>query len=192
MRIGTETIHRWIYAVAQVGEASYRHLRRARRRRRRQTRYDRGRRMFPGCIDISRRPQVVANRFRFGDWEADLVCASKGKAVLVSCNERKSRFLVLARVENKTANASDEAFVPRLCEIPPGLRKTLTLDNGSEMARFKELERTTGCARTLAGRIRPGSVGRTKTRVAFCGSIFQGESASTRSRKRWLWKRQNS
>ena len=75
--------------------------------------------MFPGRVDISRRPQVVADRFRFGDWEGDLVCASRGKAALVSCNERKSRFLLLAKVENKTAAAFNEALVPRLCEIRP-------------------------------------------------------------------------
>ena len=144
MRISAETIYRWIYAAAQFGDTSYLHLRRARRHRRRQTRYGQSRRMFLGRVDISRRPQVVADRFRFGDWEGDLVCASRGKAALVSCNERKSRFLVLAKVESKTAAAFNEALVPRLCEIPPGLRKTLTLDNGSEMARFKELERATG------------------------------------------------
>ena len=144
MRISAETIYRWIYAAAQFGDTSYLHLRRARRHRRRQTRYGQSRRMFLGRVDISQRPQVVADRFRFGDWEGDLVCASRGKAALVSCNERKSRFLVLAKVESKTAAAFNEALVPRLCEIPPGLRKTLTLDNGSEMARFKELERATG------------------------------------------------
>ncbi len=76
--------------------------------------------------------------------EADFVCASKGKVALISCNQRKSRFLVLTKVESKTAAASGWALVPRLCEIAPGLRKTLTLDNGSEMAQFKEMERATG------------------------------------------------
>ncbi len=112
MRIGAESIYRWIYAAAQVGDTSYRHLRRAHRHCRRQTRYGRSRRMFPGRIDTSRHPQVVAGRSRFGDWEADLVCASRGKATPVSCNEGKSRFLVLARVENKTTAASHEALVP--------------------------------------------------------------------------------
>ena len=144
MRISAQTIYRWIYAAAQFGDTSYLHLRRARRHRRRQTRHGQSRRMFPGRVDISQRPQVVADRCRFGDWEGDLVCASRGKAALVSCNERKSRFLVLAKVESKTAAAFNEALVPRLCKIPSSLRKTLTLDNGSEMARFKELERATG------------------------------------------------
>ena len=50
--------------------------------------------------------------------------------------------MVLTRLENKTAAASGEALVPRLCELPPELRQTLTLDNGSEMAGFRELEWT--------------------------------------------------
>ncbi len=129
MRISAETIYRWIYTAAQIGDTSCLHLRCARRRRRRQTRYGQSRPVFPGRVDISQRPQVVADRFRFGDWEGDLVCASRGKAALVSCNERKSRFLVLAKVESKTAAASGAALVPRLCDIPPGLRKTLMLDS---------------------------------------------------------------
>ena len=144
MRISTETIYRWIYAAAQVGDTSYRHLRRAHRRRRRQTRYGRGRRIFPGRIDIAQRPQAVADRSRFGDWEADLVCASKGKAALVTCNERKSRFLLLGKVENKKANSFNKALIPPLLDMPPELRQTLTLDNGAETAQFKELESLTG------------------------------------------------
>lgn len=144
MRVSAETIYRWIYAAAQFGDTSYRHLRRAHRRRKRQSRYGRGRRMFPGRVDISKRPQLVAGRVRFGDWEADLVCASRGKAALLSCNERKSRFLVLARVEDKTAASFNAALLPRLCELPQSLRQTLTLDNGSEMAGFRELEEATG------------------------------------------------
>ena len=80
MRISTETIYRWVYAAAQFGDTSYRHLRRAHKGRRRQARYGQGRRLFPGRIDISCRPGIVELGTRFGDWEADLVCASKGKA----------------------------------------------------------------------------------------------------------------
>ena len=80
----------------------------------------------------------------FGDWRADLVCAAEGQAALLSCKEDKSRFLLPTKAQNKTAIALGEALVPRLCEMPPGLRQTLTLDNGSEMAQFKKLERATG------------------------------------------------
>ena len=80
MRISTETIYRGVHAAAQFGDTSYRHLRRAHKGRRRQARYAQGRRLFPGRIDISYRPGIVELGTRFGDWEADLVCASKGKA----------------------------------------------------------------------------------------------------------------
>ena len=144
MRVSVETIYRWIYAAAEMGDISYRHLRRARRRRRPQSRYGQGRRVLPGRIDIGERPEIVAKRARVGDWEADLVFASKGKAALVSCNERKSRFLLLAKVEDKTAASFNGALIGRLLDIPFVLRQTLTLDNGSETARFKELEAATG------------------------------------------------
>ena len=71
-------------------------------------------RLFPGRIDIARRPQPVADRYSFGVWEADLVCASRGKTALLSYNERKSRFLVLAKAQSKTAAASGEALF-RVC-----------------------------------------------------------------------------
>ena len=100
--------------------------------------------MFPGRIDISQRPGIVAGRTRFGDWEADLVCASKGKAALLGCTERKSRLLLLARVHNKTAASFNAALIPCLRAVPSQLRQTLTLDNGSEMAGFRALERATG------------------------------------------------
>ena len=144
MRISTETIYRWVYGAADVGDASYRHLRRGRKRRRQQARYSQGRRVVPGRVDITERPQIVADRAWFGDWEADLVIASKGKTALVSCNERKSRYLLLAKVENKTSAAFNEALLPRHRALPATLRQTLTVDNGSEMARFKELETATG------------------------------------------------
>ena len=170
MRISTETIYRWVYAAAQFGDTSYRHLRRAHKRRRRQARYGQGRRLFPGRIDISQRPGIVAGRTRFGDWEADLVCTSKGKAALLSCTERRSRFLLLARVQDRTAASFNAALIPCLRAVPPKLRQTLTLDNGSEMAGFRALEAQTRSASqspkrvpssTIPGRqlisIRPGN-----------------------------------
>ena len=54
------------------------------------------------------------------------------------------RDLLLAKVEDKTAASSNGALIGRLLDIPFALRQTLTLDNGSETAGFKELEAATG------------------------------------------------
>lgn len=95
-----ESISRWIYAAAQPGNTSYRHLRRARRRRRRQGRYSRGRRLFPRRIDQARRPLPVADRTALGTGRR-IWSVPPGQGALLSCKERKSSFLLPARVENK-------------------------------------------------------------------------------------------
>jgi IS30 family transposase len=144
MRISPETIYRWTYTAALQGGTIHRHLRRGRSRRRPQICYGQGKRFLPERISIAERPEIVATRSRFGDWEGDLVSGSSGKAALASCIERKSRYLIAAKVEDKTATSFNAALAGQLLAIPPELRQTLTLDNGSEMARFKELEATTG------------------------------------------------
>ena len=144
MRISAETIYRWAYTAAHHGGSIHRHLRRGRIRRRPQKRYGKGIRFLPGRVGIAQRPEVVASRSRFGDWEGDLVSGSYGKAALVSCIERKSRYLLAAKVEDKTAISFNAALVGQMRTIPAELRQTLTLDNGSEMARFKDLEAAIG------------------------------------------------
>ena len=72
---------------------------------------------------------------------ADLVCAAGGQAELLSCQECKSRLLLLAKAQNKTAASFNAALIPCLRAVPSQLRQTLTLDNGSETAGFRELER---------------------------------------------------
>lgn len=143
MRISAETIYRWAYIAASLGGRSYHHLRRGRIRRRPQTRYNKGKRFFPGRVGIAERPEIVATRSRFGDWEADLVAASFGKSALVSCVERKSRYVLAAKVEDKTAASFNTALTAQLAVVPVEFRCTLTVDNGSEMAGFKELEAAT-------------------------------------------------
>lgn len=144
MRLSTETIYRWAYIEAGQGGRLFTHLRRRHRRRRQQKRYGAGRRFLAGRIGIAERPEIVASRSRFGDWEADLMVGGIGKGALVTCLERKSRYLAAGKVGNKTAAQFNAAFEGTMADVPADLRCTLTLDNGSEMARFKELEQTTG------------------------------------------------
>ena len=144
MRVSPETIYRWAYTASKYGGTHHRHLRRGRHRRRPQRCYGKAKRFLPERRGIAQRPEVVASRSRFGDWEGDLVSGSSGKAALVSCIERKSRYLLAAKVEDKTAASFNTELIARLSAIPARLRQTLTLDNGSEMSRFKELEAATG------------------------------------------------
>ena len=58
--------------------------------------------------------------------------------------ERRSRFLIAAKLLDKRAESLTSESVKAFCRIPKEMRKTLTVDNGKEFARFKELENQTG------------------------------------------------
>ena len=61
----------------------------------------------------------------------------KEKQPLLGCTEHRSRFLLLARAQDKTAASFNAGLIPCLRAVPSKLRQTLTLDNGSEMAGFR-------------------------------------------------------
>ena len=140
MRISHETLYRWIYLDATVDGSLYRNLRRGHKRRRKQRRYGTGKRFIAGRTGIHQRPKIVEQRQRFGDWEGDTVQGKPGKGCLVTLVERKSRYLVAAKLEDKKAATLTAKSLQALGPILRVMRQTLTVDNGSEFAHFKELE----------------------------------------------------
>lgn len=144
MRVSIETIYRWIYLDAKMGGKLYRHLRRRHRYRRKQRRYGAGRRFIAGRIGIEQRPKAVDSRGRFGDWEGDTVIGKRGKSQIVTHVERKSRYLMAAKLEDRRAETFAAKGVELFNSLSSELRKTLTLDNGSECARFDKIEKHTG------------------------------------------------
>ena len=144
MRVCHETMYRWIYGDAQAGGTLYHHLRRRRKKRRKQRRYGSGRRFIPGRVSISQRPAIVETRERFGDWEGDTIEGKKSTGYMATHVERKSRYLMAAKLTHKTAESLTLQSIKAFWRTPKKMRKTLTVDNGKEFARFKELEDKTG------------------------------------------------
>lgn len=144
MRVSIETLYRWVYLDARMGGSLYQHLRRRRKWRRRQKRYGSGRRFIADRVGIETRPAVVRERTRFGDWEGDTVVGRRGRSQLVTHVERKSRYLLAAKLEDRKAATFADRSVALLKTVPVQLRHTLTLDNGSECAQFPTIERQTG------------------------------------------------
>jgi IS30 family transposase len=144
MRVSHETIYRWVYSDAKEGSTLYHHLRRRRKKRRRQKRYGSGRRFIPGRVSISERPAIVETRERFGDWEGDTIEGKKSSGYVATHVERKSRYLMAAKLDNKKAATLTTQSVKGFRRIPKKMRQTLTVDNGKEFSLFKELETKTG------------------------------------------------
>ena len=142
MRISPETIYRWAYREAAADGTLFLHLRRRHKKRRKQGRGARG--LIPQRVGIDQRPAIAELRQRLGDWEGDTVEGGKGRGALVSLVERRSRYLLAARLPDKTAETLATQTVRAFRRIPTRWRHTLTLDNGKEFARFKRIEAATG------------------------------------------------
>jgi len=85
-------------------------------------------------VPIDARPPQANDRSQPGHWEADLMLFRKyGQAVLV-LHERSSRHLRLSRQPNKAAQPVAQSLLRLLEPLPPSLRLSLTLDNGTEFA----------------------------------------------------------
>lgn len=87
---------------------------------------------------IDDRPIEANGRLRIGDWECDTVFGGVGKGYLVTCVDRKSRYMLACIAKNKTSECVNKALVKALKRYPV---KTITLDNGSEFADFKTIEK---------------------------------------------------
>jgi IS30 family transposase len=94
---------------------------------------------IPNRISIMERPASADNRSRYGHWEGDSLVSRKSLAALNSLVERKSRVLLLTRLKKKTAEQTTDAVVQRLKGFPEKVRRTLTLDNGTENSGHEDI-----------------------------------------------------
>ena len=129
--VNPETIYRFVYE-SPIGrqEQLYQYLRR--RKKRRTQRLGRRTHTQPiaGRLFIDSRPAAVADRIEIGHWESDTLHFAEEQVVNVLV-ERSSRYTVVTRLRNKTAQETCHALIGRLAQLP---HLSLTADNGSENA----------------------------------------------------------
>lgn len=143
MRISPEILYLWIYADAKDGGKLYQFLWRQRRKRKPQQRTGK-RVIIPNRVGIEQRPSGATNRSRYGHWEGDTVEGVKGTGGLATHVERKSRYLLVAPLVDKTSKAFIDAGIQLFGTVHKKLRRTLTLDNGTENAQHEKLTGNTG------------------------------------------------
>ena len=133
--------HEWIYQYVlkdkQAGGDLYRNLRCQKKRRKRYGTYDR-RGKLPNCRSIEDRPAIVSTRKRLGDWEVDTLSGRKQKEAIVTLTERKSRFTLLGKVSQRTAQAVRQQVCRLLLPIKDKVH-TLTSDHGKEFADHEQI-----------------------------------------------------
>lgn len=132
IRISPEWIYQHILADKQADGDLYKHLRCQKKRHKRYGSYDR-RGKLPNCRSIEERPAIVSARKRVGDWEVDTLLGKKHKHVMVTLTERKSRFSLLGKVSQRTAQAVRQQVCKLLFPVKDQVH-TLTSDHGKEFA----------------------------------------------------------
>jgi IS30 family transposase len=135
--VSPERIYQYVYADKRRGGTLYRHLRSQKKQRKRYGGYIR-RGQIPNRVSIEKRPQIVASKRRFGDWEADTIIGARHKGALLSFTERKSKLIRLAKLESKNAEELCEASIVLLAPLAAKVH-TITVDNGKEFCEHEAI-----------------------------------------------------
>jgi len=138
MRVSHETIYRTLFVQARgaLRKELAACLRTGRTQRRPQMRTEQsGAGRLQNMILISDRPPEVEDRAVPGHWEGDLIIGKGGRSAIGTLVERSSRYVVLLHLPHgRTAEDVRAALTRQLSKLPAELRRTLTWDQGKEMA----------------------------------------------------------
>jgi len=146
MRVSPETIYQSLYVQ---GRGALRKelascLRTGRAVRRNRSRIElRGK--IPDMVMISQRPPEIEDRAVPGHWEGDLIIGKKGRSAVGTLVERSTRYVMLLHLHgDHTAQTVRTAMAAKVKTLPGHLIKSITWDQGNEMAQHAKFSIDTG------------------------------------------------
>lgn len=145
MHISHESIYSYLYVWprGELRKVILKCLRRRHKHRREYGKVRRKCRPIQDFISIEERPKEVADRIVPGHWEGDLVMGHNNASALGALVERTTRMTFLVRLKDKDALSVRTAFARKFKYLPDGLKRSLTYDNGQEMADHKLFTKNT-------------------------------------------------
>ncbi len=151
MRISHEAIYQYVYVLPRgsLSKELLSALRREHKYRRKaggkKGKPEETRGKLADMLSIEERPAEVADRIVPGHWEGDLVVGKYNKSAVGTLVERTTRYLVLVPLRRKHDAGSVRIAMARAVRgLPAELKKTLTYDQGKEMAQHKKFTVSTG------------------------------------------------
>ena len=146
MRVSHETIYQSLFVQGrgELRRELARCLRSGRTARRPRGRAD-GRGRLPGMVMLSERPPEAADRAVPGHWEGDIILGAGGRSAVGTLVERTTRLVLLLHLPGgRSADAVDTAMRKAITALPEHLRRTITWDQGAEMATHASFTVATG------------------------------------------------
>lgn len=105
---------------------------------------------------ISDRPAEVETKQTVGDWEGDLIIGLGSASAMMTLRERKTHYGIVVNLPaDHTADSVNAAAIKAFSSMPRHLKRTLTWDQGSEMAKHRALAAATGIKIFFAERSSP-------------------------------------
>jgi IS30 family transposase len=146
LQVSHETIYQALYVQGrgELRKELHRALRTGRATRKPRARVQSRRTSrIPEMVNISERPKEVADRAVPGHWEGDLITGSRHSHV-GTLVERSTRFVMLLKLNDATAEEVCRAMTKKIKTLPMELRRSVTWDQGNEMALHREFSIATG------------------------------------------------
>ena len=143
-----ETIYNAIYAlpVGELRKELIQCLRQGKSTRRPRSGGVDRRGQIPEMVSIHVRPPEIEDRLMPGHWEGDLIKGKDNGSSVGTLVERTSGYLILVKMNDATATSAVQGFSAALNGMPLAVRKSMTYDQGREMAKHAEITQNTGVA----------------------------------------------
>jgi IS30 family transposase len=147
MQVSHETIYKTLYVQGrgELRRELTRCLRSGRTTRKSHDTMRRGERRIPDMVMISERPAEVEDRAVPGHWEGDLIVGRNQQSCVGTLVERSTRYVMLLHLpEGRTAEKVSEAMTRAIAQLPASLVRSITWDQGTELARHRQFTIDTG------------------------------------------------
>lgn len=136
--VSAETIYDWVFQKENADLIRLLPSKKGKKRGRRSRHKTRS--QIADRASIHDRPEEIEERKQAGHWEGDLMICKQTRPLLV-LKERKSRYLIVSKLNGKTAAETADQIINVLNRLSPHIRRSITFDNGKEFAKHSLIKK---------------------------------------------------
>jgi len=134
--VSHERIYQFIWQDKHNGGELYKQLRTGEKKYRKRYGKKDSRGKIKDRVPIEKRPEIVDQKTRFGDWEADLIIGHGHSGAVLTVVERTTGYLLMVSTDGKKANSIKKQMINLLAPVKEKVL-TITNDNGKEFMQHK-------------------------------------------------------